>query len=105
LAMFSPERIAAFKDIPTAKEQGVDFHLSQWRGLAAPKGTDPAKIKVLHDAIKSTMDDPAFQKLANKAGMMLDYKGGPDFVDFVKGQDKFYQELIQSNKMGNKYKY
>ncbi len=105
LAMFSPERIAAFKDVPTAKEQGVDFHLSQWRGLAAPKGTDPAKIKVLHDAIKATMDDPAFQKLAKKAGMMLDYKGGQGFVNFVKEQDEFYKGLIKSNKMGNKYKY
>ena len=105
LAIFAPERIEAFKDVPTAAEQGVEFHLSQWRGLAAPKGTDPAKIKVLHDAFKATMDDPAFQKLADKAGMMLDYKGGADFVKFVKEQDKFYEELIKSNKMGNKYKY
>lgn len=105
LAMFSKERIAAFKDIPTAKEQGVNFFLSQWRGLAAPKGTSPEKIKVLHDAIKKTMDDPAFQKLAKKAGMMLNYIGGPEFVDHVKKQDKFYQDLIKANKMGNKYKY
>ena len=105
LAIFSPNRLEAFKDVPTAKEQGVDFNLSQWRGLAAPKGTDPAKIKILHDAFKATMDDPDFQKLAEKAGMMLDYMGGADFVDFVKKQDQFYEDLIKSNKMGNKYKY
>lgn len=105
LAMFSEKRLEDFPDVPTAKEQGVDFSLSQWRGLAAPKGTPPEKMKVLHDAFKKTMDDPDFQKLAKKAGMMLDYIGGPKFVSYVADQDKFYEDLIKANKMGNKYKY
>ena len=95
----------ASRNIPTAKEQGVDFSLSQWRGLAVPKGTDAAKVKVLHDAIKATMEDPDFKKLAQKAGMILNYKGGESFANFVKDQDQFYMDLIKSNKMGNKYKY
>lgn len=105
LAMFSPQRLAEFPDIPTAKEQGVDFSLSQWRGIAAPKKTDPAKIKAVHDAFKKTMDDKDFQLLAKKAGMMLDYMGGDGFVKFVAEQDQFYEDLIKSNKMGDKYTY
>ena len=79
LAAFSEERMKDFPDIPTAKEQGVDFVLGQWRGLAVPKGTDPARIKVLHDAFKATMEDPDLQTLAKKAGIMREYKSTEDF--------------------------
>jgi len=105
LAVFSDQRLEMFPDVPTAKEQGVDFALGQWRGLAAPKGTDPAKLKVIHDAVKATMDDPDFQKLAAKGGIFLDYKGTKEFIQWTKDQDKFYEELIKANKLGNKYKY
>ena len=103
LAVFADERLDMFADIPTAKEQGVDFSLGQWRGIAAPKGTDPDKIKLIHDAVKATMEDPDFIELAKKGGIFLDYKGTEDFVEWTKNQDKFYEELIKANKLGDKY--
>ncbi len=105
LAIFSKERLETFPDYPTAIEQGVDFALSQWRGLATVKGTDPAQIKVIHDAWKATMDDPDLQKLAKKAGILLDYKGTEEFITWVDEQNAFYEKLIKSNKMGDRYKY
>ena len=105
LAIFSKERLESFPDYPTAIEQGVDFALSQWRGLAAPKGTDPEQKKIIHDAYKATMEDPDFQKIAQKAGILLDYKGIEEFTEWVKEQDAFYEDLIKSNKLGDRYKY
>lgn len=105
LAVFDKERLEEFPDSPTAVEQGVDFTLSQWRGLAAPKGTDPEQKKVIHDAFKATMEDPDFLKLAGKAGLLLDYKGIEEFTEWVQAQDAFYKDLIMSNKMGDRYKY
>ena len=104
LAIFSRERLKEFPDIPTAREQGVDFTLGQWRGIAAIKGTDPAKIKVIHDAFKATMEDPDFQVLAERAGILLDYLGTEDFIKWVEEQDTFYKDLIITNKLGDKYK-
>ncbi|MDD5099956.1 MAG: tripartite tricarboxylate transporter substrate binding protein, partial [Syntrophales bacterium] len=52
MALFSEERFDMFPDIPTCKEQGVNFAMGQWRGLAAPKGTPAAVIQKLHDAFK-----------------------------------------------------
>jgi tripartite-type tricarboxylate transporter receptor subunit TctC len=105
LAVFDKERLEEFPDYPTAIEQGVDFTLSQWRGLAAPKGTDPEQKKVIHDAFKATMEDPDFLTLAKRAGLLLDYKGIEEFTEWVKAQDGFYKDLIMSNKMGDRYKY
>ena len=104
IAIFSKARLKEFPDYPTAIEQGIDFTLGQWRGLAAPKGTDPAQIKVIHDAFKATMDDADFKILSEKAGILLDYKGTEEFTKWVEEQDAFYKNLIITNKLGDKYK-
>lgn len=104
VAVFSKARVEMFPDVPTAIEQGVNFALGQWRGLAAVKGTDPAKIKVIHDAYKQAMADPEFLKLARQAGILLDYKGTAEFADFVKTQDKLYEDIVKINKLGDRYK-
>ncbi|MGQ9616888.1 MAG: tripartite tricarboxylate transporter substrate binding protein [Spirochaetota bacterium] len=105
IAVFSKERIPQFPDYPTAIEQGVNFALGQWRGIAAVKGTDPEKIKVIHDAFKACMDDEDFKVLAAQAGLILDYKGTEEFKKFVAEQDKLYEEIVKTNKLGDRYQY
>jgi tripartite-type tricarboxylate transporter receptor subunit TctC len=105
LAVFSGERLPEFPDYPTAIEQGVDFTLGQWRGIAAIKGTDPEQIKVIHDAFKACMEDEDFQKLASKAGILLDYKGTEEFKRWVAEQDKLYEDIVKSNELGDRYQY
>lgn len=105
LAVFSKQRLEAFSDYPTAIEQGVDFSLGQWRGIGAVKGTDPAMVKVIHDAFKATMEDEDFQTLAAKAGILLDYKGTAEFRKWIAEQDVLYEEIVKSNKLGDRYQY
>ncbi|MDY0092692.1 MAG: tripartite tricarboxylate transporter substrate binding protein [Candidatus Vecturithrix sp.] len=105
LAVFSEKRLEDFPEVPTAIEQGLDFTLSQWRGIAAIKGTNPEYIKIIHDAFKATMEDPDFLVLAKQAGILLDYKGTEEFTTWVQEQDALYKDLIINNKMGDKYKY
>lgn len=104
VAIFAEGRLGEFPDILTAKEQGVDFTLGQWRGLAAPAGTHPDRIKIIHDAFKATMEDPDFILLAKNAGVLLDYKGTEEFTKWVEEQGQFYKDLIINNKLGDKYK-
>jgi len=104
LAVTSKERLEDFPEYPTAIEQGIDFTLSQWRGLAAPKGTDPERIKVIHDAYKATMEDPDFLTIAKNAGILLEYRGTEEFKEWVEDQNEFYKNLIMTNKLGDKYK-
>jgi tripartite-type tricarboxylate transporter receptor subunit TctC len=58
IALFAEKRLAMFPDVPTGKEQGINFAMGMWRGLASPKGTPPDVIKKLHDAFKQGMDAP-----------------------------------------------
>ena len=49
------------KDYPTLREMGLkDFELTIWHGLYAPKGTPPAVLKQLNDALKLALKDPDF---------------------------------------------
>ncbi len=41
LGVFGEKRLAKFPNVATAKEQGVDFKFTMWRGVLAPKDTPP----------------------------------------------------------------
>ena len=63
------------------------------------------QIKHVHDAFKKTMEDPDFIKLADNAGLLLDYKGTEEFKEWVAEQDKLYEDIVRSNKLGDRYEY
>lgn len=60
LAVFSPRRLKQFPDVPTLRELGYDFAGTSPWGVLGPKGMDPQVVKILHDAFRKAMDDPAF---------------------------------------------
>ncbi len=65
----SPERLASMSNIPTAKETGVNYQMSIWAGMFAPKGTPKEIIDKLADALDKALDDPSVQKrLADLGG-------------------------------------
>jgi tripartite-type tricarboxylate transporter receptor subunit TctC len=98
IALFSEKRFELFPDVPTVKEQGVDFVMGQWRGLAAPKGTPPDAIKKLHDAFKKGMDDPVFIKNAKDMVVNLSYLGPEAFGKLMAHDDEFYGKLVKEIK-------
>jgi tripartite-type tricarboxylate transporter receptor subunit TctC len=98
IALFAAQRLSMFPDVPTVKEQGIDFSMGMWRGLAAPKGTPPEVTRILHDAFKQTMDDPEFQTRAKEMSVILSYLGPKDFAALMARDDEFLGKLIKSIK-------
>jgi tripartite-type tricarboxylate transporter receptor subunit TctC len=94
IALFSQTRMTDFPNVPTVREQGVDFALGQWRGLAAPKGTPPEAIKLLHDAFKKGMEDPAFAKNAADMSVTLAYVGPEDFGKLMAADHERFGKLV-----------
>jgi tripartite-type tricarboxylate transporter receptor subunit TctC len=66
-ALLARSRLAQAPDVPTADEAGLPgFHVSNWFGLWAPRGTAKEIIGTLNAAAMSSLADPAVrQKLAN----------------------------------------
>ncbi len=98
IALFAEKRLEMFPDVPTVKEQGIDFAMGMWRGLAAPKGTPPEVIKKLHDAFKLGMEDPAFQKTAKDMAVNLHYLGPEAFGKLMANDHEFFGKLVKEIK-------
>jgi tripartite-type tricarboxylate transporter receptor subunit TctC len=59
LAIWTAERSKVWKDSPTLQELGYPFVLDSPFGVAGPKGMDPAVVKILAEAFKKALEDPA----------------------------------------------
>jgi tripartite-type tricarboxylate transporter receptor subunit TctC len=71
-AVTSKARLAAAPDIPTVDEAGLPgFHISNWRGLWAPKGTPRDVIAKLNAATRSALADPTVRKRLGDLGQEL----------------------------------
>ncbi len=60
------------KDYPSLQEMGLKgFDLTVWHGLYAPKGTPPAVVKQINDALKLALKDPDFLKKQDALGAVV----------------------------------
>jgi tripartite-type tricarboxylate transporter receptor subunit TctC len=67
-AVAAGERLAMLPDVPTAKEAGINYQMSVWAGLFAPKGTPPEVIAKLADALDKALDDATVRETLTKLG-------------------------------------
>lgn len=61
-AVSAGERLASLPNVPTAKEMGVNYDMSIWAGIFAPKGTPAPVVAKLADALDKALDDPGVKK-------------------------------------------
>jgi tripartite-type tricarboxylate transporter receptor subunit TctC len=70
-AVSTPARLAMLPDAPTAKEMGLDYEMSIWAGMFAPKGTPKEAVDTLARALDRALDDPGVAKrLADLGGQI-----------------------------------
>src|SRR6476660_4476483 len=63
------QRLATLPDIPSAKEGGINYQMSIWAGIFAPKGTPKEIVTKLSSALDKALDDPSVRKrLADLGG-------------------------------------
>jgi tripartite-type tricarboxylate transporter receptor subunit TctC len=84
LAIMSEERSPAFPDVPTVKEAvGIEWALSNWFSLVAPKGLDPkVKAKIVAAAEKAHASAEVQEALA-KRGITPLWDGPDKFKSFA----------------------
>ena len=85
----APERLATLPNVPTAKEAGVNYEMSVWSGLFAPKGVPPEVIAKLADALDKALDEPVVRETLAKLGGSVPAKAErnpPAFDRFVRSE-------------------
>jgi tripartite-type tricarboxylate transporter receptor subunit TctC len=70
IALLSLQRLDVLPDLPTAHEQGLsNFEASTWNALFLPKGTPPAIVQKLHNAVVQAVGTAAVRQRLNELGM------------------------------------
>jgi putative tricarboxylic transport membrane protein len=94
LAMFSPERLDKWKDVPTAKEQGIDVTLDQFRGVIAAGGLTKEQAQFWEDAMKKMYESAGFKKYLDENGLRPLLRVGADAEKYLAEQTAFYTEVL-----------
>ncbi|HYC47867.1 MAG TPA: tripartite tricarboxylate transporter substrate binding protein [Burkholderiales bacterium] len=93
LAMFSPERLEKWKDIPTAKEQGFDVTLSQFRAVVAAGGLTKEQSLFWQDAMEKLYKSAGFKKYLDDNGLRALLKTGGELEKYFAEQTDFYRDI------------
>jgi putative tricarboxylic transport membrane protein len=64
----SDERLAMLPNVPSAKEAGINYRMSIWAGMFAPKGTPKEVIAKLSAALDKALDDPSVKQRLTELG-------------------------------------
>jgi tripartite-type tricarboxylate transporter receptor subunit TctC len=104
-AVSSPQRLPSLPDVPTAKEQGIDYQMSIWAGIFAPKGTPKPIVDKLAAALDRALDDPAVIKRLGELGGAVPGKDERDpdkFAAFVKAEIARWSPILKAADSGSK---
>ena len=95
----SGERLGVLPNVPTAKEAGVNYQMSIWAGIFAPKGTPKDVVDKLARALDQALDDPGVKdRLANLGGSIpaKDERTPAKFDAFVQAEIARWSPILKA---------
>jgi len=99
LAVVNPTRLAAFPEVPTAKEAGFpDLDVVGWQGLAGPPKLPAAIVAKWVALVEEAAKDPSFMEQAQKVSKVIAFKGPDAYWQFQ--QDELKKYLPLATRMG-----
>ncbi|MDT5151272.1 MAG: hypothetical protein QOI01_3005 [Mycobacterium sp.] len=95
LAVFGPDRIEYLPEVPTAKEQGLDVEVTQYRFMTVPKGTPQEVRDIIAKSMKTTFATDAYKKFNKQNSLTPMETSGDEVLAQLKKDQKRYADLIE----------
>ena len=97
LVTLMEKRHPALPDVPSTPELGIDYTHGLMRAWAVRKGTQPERIKYLHDVIKKALDHPLYKKFEqdNHLYARPGYLGPEETRKYWEEEVKFFGEVLK----------
>ncbi|MBR0652229.1 tripartite tricarboxylate transporter substrate binding protein [Roseomonas terrae] len=95
LGVWMTERAPRFPDVPTFREQGFDVLGESTYGIAGPRGMEPEVVRILHDAFKEALYDPAHLATIARFDMPVRYLGTEDYATAAMMQNEEEKRTVQ----------
>ncbi len=94
LGVMADEPVEQYPDVPTLKQQGVDWTMTAWRGVCVPRGTPPAVTARLTKALEAVALSGTFREFMRESGFHATWKSGPEFRHYMEDVDERLGKLI-----------
>ena len=95
IGVTSSERVEAFADAPTLKEQGVNAEFVNWRGFfAAPNIPGETRDQYIA-ALGKMYETPEWEEVRARNGWVNIYNPGDEFTSFLEEQEEVISALMK----------
>ncbi len=97
IATSGRQRSAVLPDVPTLAEAGLPgYEATIWLGLMAPKGTPPAIVQQLNEAVSKIVSQPEVNQLWTKQGAVAMKMNPQEFDKYMRGDIEKWAKVIKS---------
>ena len=83
LATYGSKRTKRWPKVPTLNELGYDTVSDSPFGIGGPRGMDPKVVRILQDAFKKTLSDPAVLASFEKYDQPVIYMDSEEYANFI----------------------
>lgn len=102
LGVLDNERLAAYPEVPTFKEQNYDVTGQVYRAFMAPHNTPQEVKEILVNALQQATQDQEYLSALEKLGDMPTWMGPEDFSKYLEEDDRVLLEAIKRLGLYNK---
>lgn len=95
LGVMADQRLANFPEVPTLKEQGVEWSLVGWVGVGAPAGLPDPILARLDSSLQVATQSPDYLEAMNNAGFNIRYMDAAAFSAFLEDQNTLFGDLLK----------
>jgi tripartite-type tricarboxylate transporter receptor subunit TctC len=96
IAVSGPERVPAFPDLPTMREQGVDVTTTGWFGLCTPAGVPEPILARLDEALAAVMAEPELQARIVAGGSIPRAMRRAEFAAWMAGESERIGAIVRA---------
>ncbi len=97
IAVAAESRAPGFPNVPTAKESGLNYSVSTWYGLWAPRGTPIDVIQKFQAELRKAFASDEIKTTWNGIGAETPNLYGDAFGSFVNAEIKRWAEVVKSS--------
>jgi tripartite-type tricarboxylate transporter receptor subunit TctC len=96
IAVSGPERVPAFPDLPTMREQGVDVTTTGWFGLCTPDGVPEPILARLDEALAASLEEPALRERIIAGGSIPRVMRRAEFAQWMAGEGERVGVIVRA---------
>jgi tripartite-type tricarboxylate transporter receptor subunit TctC len=100
LVSFTREQLPAMKDVPSIQQNGSDWELDSWLGIAVPAGTPERVRSRLEASFIKAARDPEFLRVMNDMAMIVGVRNGAGLQQVLEKSYDDNGRLIRELKLG-----